>query len=88
MDAATIGALITGIAAIVSPVAVALTSVYQTKQNNKLMLYRIDQLENSVNALSKKYDRHEQHSIQLAKLDTRIGSCEDHIERLSRYHDN
>lgn len=97
MDANVVVAIIGGIAALIGALIGAVPMYLQAKtqaennqlaliQNNKLIIHRLDEIDKKLDKQEEKNDNHDKHSIEIAKLDERIQSCEQHIERLYHFH--
>lgn len=99
MDPAVIVAIVGGIAALAGALIGAIPLYLQSKnqsesnriaviQNNEVILTRLAAIEKKLDKQEQKTDKHDEHSVQIAELQARMHSVEDHIERLSRYHSN
>lgn len=82
MDAAIISSVISVIESLVAGLCVAIPLLIQTRHNSKLTTYRIEKLEEQLEKLNEKFDKHEEHTIQIAKLNTRVDSIEFHLEHI------
>ena len=81
-DPAVFSAICSILGALIGGLCVAVPSIYQSKQNSKLTAYRIEQLELSVKELNSKFDKHEEHSSQIAELRARLDAAEYHIQHI------
>lgn len=97
MDPNIIVAIVGGIAALAGALIGAVPLYMQSKnqaesnrialaQNNQLILHRLDEIDKKLEKQEHKTDKHDDHSVQIAELEARMHSVEDHIERLNRYH--
>ncbi len=98
MDANVVVAIIGGIAALIGALIGAVPMYFQAKnqaennhlamiQNNELIIHRLDEIDKKLDKQDKKTEKHDEHTVEIAKLDERIQSCEQHIERLYHFHE-
>lgn len=86
MDSTIITALISAGAAILGAVLVAVPNYMANKSRDAVESYRLEQLEKSIDKLSKKLDKHDELHEEITKLDTRVSTCERDIKILRQYH--
>lgn len=72
--------------AIIGGICVAVPSIYQTRKSIELTTFRLEQLEKQIETLNEKFDKHEEHGKQIAKLETRVDAAEVAIKELLQQH--
>lgn len=70
------------ICAIIGGLCVAVPAIFSTVKTQSVTNYRIEQLEISIKELNKRFDRHEEHTTQIAALEIRMDAAEQSIKHL------
>ena len=84
MEPSVITAIATVISALIGAGAVALPMTLQSRINAAVMDKRLEQLEEEVRRMNEKFERHEEHSLQIAQLEIRIQGAESDINVLQK----
>lgn len=79
MDSSLITAIASVVCALIGAAGVAIPMTIQGRQNTAVMSYRMEQLEKRIDDLTGKFDKHEEHTTQIAQLQTRLDAVEYHI---------
>ena len=79
MEPTIITAIATVISALIGAGAVAIPMTLQSRVNAAVMENRLQQLEEQLKILNNKFEKHEEHSLQIAQLEIRMQAAENDI---------